>query len=150
MAFIESPFLKTIECIGSLDSGLFSFLSDNMNTFQGPEFDEWSDWSACSATCGEGEMTRSRSCTFGCSNIDENDPDHSLIQTQVCNLSACSKFTVNWKYFSKNVLDITWRQSPRTRTLEHLTLIRGFLGLSPSVILGKKIHNHHWWRHRWD
>ena len=31
--------------------------------------------------------------------------------------------------------------------LKPLTLIRGFLGPSPSVISGKKFQNHHWWRH---
>ena len=31
-----------------------------------------------------------------------------------------------------------------------LTLIRVFLGPSPSVISGNKIQNHHRWRHSWD
>ena len=31
-----------------------------------------------------------------------------------------------------------------------LTLIRVFLGPSPSVFSGKKIQDHRWWRHSWD
>ena len=34
--------------------------------------------------------------------------------------------------------------------LYDLTLIRRFLGPSPSVFSGKKIQIHDWWRHSWD
>ena len=51
-------------------------------------------------TCGDGERTRSRTCTTGCSNIDENDITHSLTETEVCNQSACSTAsccdTITW------------------------------------------------------
>ena len=57
-----------------------------------PVFDEWAEWSACSVTCGDGERTRSRTCTALCSNIDDTNSDHDLTQTEVCNQTVCSKF----------------------------------------------------------
>ena len=34
--------------------------------------------------------------------------------------------------------------------INQLTLIREFLGPSPSAFSGKRIQNHRWWRHSWD
>ena len=49
-------------------------------------------------TCGDGERTRSRACTAGCSNIDDNDSNHSLIQSEVCNQTECPQRcgTLTW------------------------------------------------------
>ena len=79
------------ECTGKSDERLFLdyFLK---SIYLVPEFTEWTDWSECSVTCGDGERTRSRTCTAGCSNIDENDSNHSLVQAEVCSQAACGKF----------------------------------------------------------
>ena len=68
-----------------------------------PVFDEWAEWSACSVTCGDGERTRSRTCTTRCSYIDENDSNHILTQTEVCNQTVCSKFR-SIDYFLHKIL----------------------------------------------
>ena len=44
----------------------------------------WGDWSTCSTSCGDGEMTRSRSCLRGCESSTDD-----LTQTQACNLQQC-------------------------------------------------------------
>ena len=79
------------ECTGKSDERLFldQFLK---SIYLVPEFTEWTDWSECSVTCGDGERTRSRTCIAGCSNIDENDSNHSLVQAEVCSQAACGKF----------------------------------------------------------
>ena len=63
------------------------------------EFSEWSDWSACSVTCDDGERTRSRTCTAGCHNVDDNDTNHSLSQTEQCinNLQWCGEYQIKKK-----------------------------------------------------
>ena len=60
------------------------------------EFSEWSDWSACSVTCDDGERIRSRTCTAQCQNVNENDPNHSLSQTEACNDMICGKFIIKF------------------------------------------------------
>ena len=62
----------------------------------GPEFAEWSEWSECSVTCGDGERTRTRACTTGCENIQTDDPNHNFNEIEACNQSACKKNTF-WK-----------------------------------------------------
>ena len=63
-----------------------------------PELTAWSAWSACSATCGDGDRSRSRTCIFGCSNIDDNDSNHRLTESEVCNQAVCPQRcgTLTW------------------------------------------------------
>ena len=56
---------------------------------QEPVFGEWADWSECSVTCAGGERTRSRECTAGCKNIDNDYSNHRLNDTEACGESAC-------------------------------------------------------------
>ena len=44
----------------------------------------WGSWSACSTTCGEGEMLRSRTCTGPCL-LNE----HGAHEAKPCNLASC-------------------------------------------------------------
>ena len=37
----------------------------NIGRFEDRIYGEWSDWEACSATCGGGTMKRTRTCTDG-------------------------------------------------------------------------------------
>ena len=46
------------------------------------DFSTWSNWSSCSAPCGSGEQTRTRTCDQGCSTQD-------LSETQSCNDAPC-------------------------------------------------------------
>ena len=51
-----------------------------------------------------------------------------------------------WKYFPSSCFS---KLQPRSSS-SSLTLIREFLGPSPSAFSGKKFQNHRWWRHSWD
>ena len=44
-------------------------------------------WSECSATCGGGSRSRSRSCTQACDNVKLED----LAQTEDCGMDECPK-----------------------------------------------------------
>merc|ERR1712062_54970 len=58
-----------------------------------PGFSDWSEWTACSVTCGTGVMSRSRTCT-GQLNIDcVGSTDHK---------SACQKEACPWSGNSWN------------------------------------------------
>ena len=62
---------------------------------QEPVFGEWTGWSECSVTCDGGERTRTRECTAGCTNIDDNGSNHRLTETMACGESAC-KYRINF------------------------------------------------------
>ena len=56
-------------------------------------YTEWSDWSGCTATCGGGEMTRTRNCT---NPVPEHDGPTCIDQglgparkTANCNEKSC-------------------------------------------------------------
>ena len=49
------------------------------------EWEEWTDWSACTETCGGGQQNRTRTKTSGGDECTEN------VETQDCNTDACKR-----------------------------------------------------------
>ena len=49
-------------------------------------FTTWTEWTACSVTCGDGIRTRSRTCQSFCSSVTVADTNES----EACNLEYCS------------------------------------------------------------
>ena len=49
------------------------------------DWNEWSPWSFCSATCGDGTITRSRSCVSGNDRECVGEPT----EQSSCNLTKC-------------------------------------------------------------
>ena len=65
--------------------------SDEIENYQCPcVYDDWSDWSACSVTCGGGEMTRQRgekrSATNGGQSCSSQGPS---FETADCGTQSC-------------------------------------------------------------
>ena len=55
-------------------------------------FSEWTEYSSCTATCGEGSKTRTRTCIGGiCSRATEAD----LTEISICNERGCEYFIKN-------------------------------------------------------
>lgn len=61
-----------------------------------PEWTSWSSWSSCSVTCGEGEITRTRTCTYN--GIVGQDCIGSAIETKKCG-QPCP-FWTEWSSFT--------------------------------------------------
>ena len=57
---------------------------------------EWSDWSACSVTCGTGIHTRIRTCENGCSSVTVFE----LTDTQACDFGPCAPIFTEWSDWS--------------------------------------------------
>ena len=71
----------------------------------------WSDWSSCSRTCGEGLMTRTRSCIPGCDSTNED-----LVETQNCNEEDCC---IEFRNNLQCTGDIAWQTSTESPTLSY-------------------------------
>ena len=62
----------------------------SLYTFSGPpEFSPWGSWSSCNQGCGNGEKTRTRSCTANCNALRTED----TAVTTHCTEGEC-KFTL--------------------------------------------------------
>lgn len=68
-------------------------------------YTEWTKWSDCSATCGNGSKTRIRSCTnpppqYGGDNCVDLGPDTDITE---CNLKPCSKYILQVHFIVKRL-----------------------------------------------
>ena len=84
-------------------SALFPFSAIDGN------YTEWTKWSDCSASCGGGSQTRTRTCTnpppqYGGKNCEELGPDN---QTQECNPDPCREF---YEIFAVQLLSVTFER----------------------------------------
>ena len=62
-----------------------------------PRWSDWTEWSQCSATCGPGEQSRSRTCTQG---TDGNQCPDRLTETQQCIDKICPSRPGNIYFYS--------------------------------------------------
>merc|ERR1719239_1243182 len=107
---------RTRECLGS---ALLCFSSDLTNTRQcfekecQAEFGDWTQWSRCSASCGNGEKTRTRTClsqsTAPCQGQD-------LTNTVSCNEQQCRAKMSQWSNWSNCPVTCGTGQRTRSRT----------------------------------
>ena len=75
---------------------------------------EWSDWSACSVTCGTGIQTRIRTCENGCSSVTVFE----LTDTQACDFGPCAPIFTEWSDWSTCSVICGTGIHTRTRTCE--------------------------------
>ena len=53
------------------------------------EWSDWSEWDNCTAECGGGNQTRTRSCTNPEPQFNGTDCDGENSETQICNDEPC-------------------------------------------------------------
>ncbi|NWR93172.1 AGRB2 protein, partial [Furnarius figulus] len=88
-----------------------------------PAAEEWSQWSVCSLTCGQGSQVRTRSCVsspYGtlCSGL--------LRETRTCNNTATCPVAGAWEEWSPwSLCSVTCGQGSRTRTRRCVASWRG-------------------------
>ncbi|XP_065656244.1 SCO-spondin-like [Hydra vulgaris] len=80
---------ETQSCILSVCKGNNSICSDwyGRSCKANEVLSEWSKFSACSASCGDGRQTRQRTCTNP--SVGKKNCSGSLSETQNCNLGEC-------------------------------------------------------------
>ena len=61
--------------------GVLSLVDGNWNG--------WSEWSACSVTCGGGEQQRSRACNNPAKQFDGEECSGDVFDTRICNSFNC-------------------------------------------------------------
>ena len=52
-------------------------------------WNEWTDWSACGASCGDSVQMRNRSCSNPRPNDYGDDCEGDETETQACNIAEC-------------------------------------------------------------
>ncbi|XP_071432925.1 adhesion G protein-coupled receptor B2 isoform X6 [Pithys albifrons albifrons] len=88
-----------------------------------PAAEEWSQWSVCSLTCGQGSQVRTRSCVsspYGtlCSGL--------LRETRTCNNTATCPVASTWEEWSPwSLCSVTCGRGARTRTRRCVASRRG-------------------------
>ena len=92
---ITAPALSNLHYYGV---GLFLVDKDFCKKFSA-EFSLWSTWLPCSATCGDGTKSRSRSCTAYCDDVNSEDTSENTN----CNEGRCkyllNNYYSNWSLF---------------------------------------------------
>ena len=57
----------------------------------------WTQWSACTASCGGGYSLRSKKCINGIIDQSESCPSSDAIETRICSMNSCGKCKGNWE-----------------------------------------------------
>jgi hypothetical protein len=76
---------ETRACTNTVLSGSYT----NQNCINDGDWTAWSSWSACSASCGGGTQTQTRTCTNPSLDAGGSGCIGSNTQSQACNTTAC-------------------------------------------------------------
>ncbi|XP_045160489.2 SCO-spondin-like [Mercenaria mercenaria] len=102
------------DCVGDTEE------SQQCNTGSCPPVDggftEWSSWTECSVTCGDGEQTRTRACTNPEPQNGGNDCIGDTQESQSCNLTNCPVNGSFTEWSSWNDCSVTCGNGIHTRT----------------------------------
>ncbi|XP_048752331.2 uncharacterized protein LOC125663930 isoform X2 [Ostrea edulis] len=88
-------------------------------------YTEWSVWSTCTATCGEGTQTRTRTCTNPIPQNGGADCDGEGSQTQSCNIQGCPIDGGYTEWSAWSMCDCVEGTQTRTRTCTNPTPANG-------------------------
>uniref|UniRef100_H2Y3E3 Hemicentin-1 n=1 Tax=Ciona intestinalis TaxID=7719 RepID=H2Y3E3_CIOIN len=120
---------RTRECInGEIgESGCIGQPSEveACNTEPCPAVSDWSDWSACSRSCGGGTRSQSRGCFLGQTRTRSNQCEGGLTIVENCNVQPCPQWT-NWAPWS--ACDVTCGGGSQTRSRICTNGLPGMLG----------------------
>ena len=80
---------QTKQCIGDSTQAKDCGLPDCIRQWQ-----EWGEWSACTASCGQGLEVRARACNQATSEADDTCPGDATV-TRICSSSECPGISTN-------------------------------------------------------
>ncbi|XP_078487952.1 uncharacterized protein LOC100179634 isoform X3 [Ciona intestinalis] len=76
-----------------------SIMSETCNEMPCPAVSDWSDWSACSRSCGGGTRSQSRGCFLGQTRTRSNQCEGGLTVVENCNVQTCP-YWEQWSPYS--------------------------------------------------